>query len=55
MHPRQTAAARACRRVEHQIVRIWRTRTSTDEAFSALKRERRNPHRHYPAAECAYA
>lgn len=43
MRPRQTAAASARRRVEHEIVRIWRTRMSTEEAFSDLKRERRNP------------
>ena len=27
MHPRQTAAASACRRVEREIVRTWRTLT----------------------------
>ena len=48
MHPRQGAAASACRRVEREIVR---TRMTTDEAFADLKHERRNPHHRYPSIE----
>ena len=53
MRPRQTAAVGACRRVEHEIVRIWRTRMSTEEGFGDLQRECRHPRCHYPFIECA--
>lgn len=53
MHPRQTAAASACRRVEHEIVRTWRTRMTPDEALSDLRRLGRNPYHPYPANERA--
>lgn len=55
MHPRQAAAASACRRVEHEIVRAWRTRMTTDEACSDLRRRRRNLYHPYPANERAQA
>ena len=55
MHPRPTAAASACRRVEHEIVRAWRTRMTTDEACSDLRRRRRDLYHPYPANERAQA
>lgn len=52
MLPRQAVAASACRRVEYESVRNWRTRMITDEAYRALGCERRSLHHHYPSIEC---
>lgn len=55
MHPRQTAAASACRRVEREIVRAWRTRMTTGEALRDPRRRRRNPYYQYPSINRAQA